>query len=160
MPPANQQLAAGYLERLGKVSSTPIDLLHSEIDPQDVAPGKTSTGVLAIHSQTARRRSISSFSAPTARLRLSRRRCCDGHRRGRHAGFRDCEERAAGDVHARAGQGFLQSLLDAASDPIRPVDQAKRRRFHPLLVMLLSSRLSWPRHLSTSPSNYGEAGED
>ena len=38
--------------------------------------------------------------------------------------------------HARAAQGFLQSLLDAASDPIRPVDQAKRRRFHPLLVML------------------------
>jgi phosphotransferase system glucose/maltose/N-acetylglucosamine-specific IIC component len=37
---------------------------------------------------------------------------------------------------ARAGQGFLQSLLDAASDPVRPVDQAKRRRFHPLLVML------------------------
>ena len=38
--------------------------------------------------------------------------------------------------HARTGQGFLRSLLDAASDPIRPVDQAKRRRFHPLLVML------------------------
>jgi hypothetical protein len=38
--------------------------------------------------------------------------------------------------HARAGHGFLQSLLDAASDPIRPVDKAKRRRFHPLLVML------------------------
>ena len=38
--------------------------------------------------------------------------------------------------HAHAGEGFLQSLLDAASDPIRPVDQAKRRRFHPLLVML------------------------
>ncbi len=37
---------------------------------------------------------------------------------------------------ARAGQDFLQSLLDGASDPIRPVDQAKRRRFHPLLVML------------------------
>ena len=50
MPPANQQLGAGYLERLGKVSSTPIDLLHSEIDEQDVAPGKTSTGVLAIRS--------------------------------------------------------------------------------------------------------------
>ena len=49
MPPANQQLNAGYLERLGKVSSTPMDLLHSEIDQQDVAPGKTSTGVLAIH---------------------------------------------------------------------------------------------------------------
>ena len=49
MPPANQQLGAGYLERLGKVSSTPIELLHSEIDQQDVAPGKTSTGVLAIH---------------------------------------------------------------------------------------------------------------
>jgi len=38
--------------------------------------------------------------------------------------------------HARAGQDFLQSLLDRASDPIRPVDQAKRQRFHPLLVML------------------------
>ena len=38
--------------------------------------------------------------------------------------------------HNRAGQDFLQSLLDRASDPIRPVDQAKRRRFHPLLVML------------------------
>jgi hypothetical protein len=38
--------------------------------------------------------------------------------------------------HARAGHGFLQSLLDAASDPIRPLDQAKRRQFHPLLVML------------------------
>jgi hypothetical protein len=38
--------------------------------------------------------------------------------------------------HGRAGQDFLQSLLEAASDPIRPVDQAKRRQFHPLLVML------------------------
>jgi len=38
--------------------------------------------------------------------------------------------------HARAGHGFLQSLLEAASDPVRPVDQAKRRRLHPLLVML------------------------
>ena len=38
--------------------------------------------------------------------------------------------------HARAGHGFLQSLLEAASDPVRPVDQTKRRRFHPLLVML------------------------
>jgi len=39
--------------------------------------------------------------------------------------------------HARAGHGFLQSLLEAASDPVRPVDQAKRRRLHPLLVMLV-----------------------
>ena len=38
--------------------------------------------------------------------------------------------------HARAGQDFLHSLLDGASDPIRPLDQAKRRQFHPLLVML------------------------
>lgn len=38
--------------------------------------------------------------------------------------------------HARAGQDFLQSLLDGASDPIWPLDQAKRRQFHPLLVML------------------------
>ena len=50
MPPANQQLNAGYLERLGKVSTTQIDLLHSEIDQQDVSPGKTSTGVMAIRS--------------------------------------------------------------------------------------------------------------
>ena len=53
MPPANQQLNSGYLERLGKVSTTPIELLHSEIDQQDVAPGKTSTGVLAIRSKDA-----------------------------------------------------------------------------------------------------------
>ena len=32
------------------MSSTPIEILHSEIDQQDVAPGKTSTGVLAIRS--------------------------------------------------------------------------------------------------------------
>ena len=36
----------------------------------------------------------------------------------------------------RSGGGFLQSLLDTVSDPIRPVSQQKRRRFHPVLVML------------------------
>ena len=36
----------------------------------------------------------------------------------------------------RAGQGFLQSLLDTLSDPIRPVSPQKRRRFHPVLVMV------------------------
>ena len=36
----------------------------------------------------------------------------------------------------RSGGGFLQSLLDMLSDPIRPVSPQKRRRFHPLLVML------------------------
>ena len=35
----------------------------------------------------------------------------------------------------RAGQGFLNSLLDTLSDPIRPVSPQKRRRFHPVLVM-------------------------
>ena len=35
----------------------------------------------------------------------------------------------------RAGQGFLQSLLDTLSDPIRPVNLQKRRRLHPVLVM-------------------------
>ena len=35
----------------------------------------------------------------------------------------------------RAGQGFLTSLLDTLSDPIRPVSLQKRRRFHPVLVM-------------------------
>ena len=50
MPPANLQLGAVYLQRFGKMSSTPIELLLSEIDQEDVAPGKTSTGVLAIHA--------------------------------------------------------------------------------------------------------------
>ena len=50
MPPVNLQLGAGYLERFGKMSSTPVELLHSEIDQQDVAPGKISTGVIAIRS--------------------------------------------------------------------------------------------------------------
>lgn len=36
----------------------------------------------------------------------------------------------------RAGGGFLQSLLDTLSDPIRPVSAQKRRRFHPVLVMM------------------------
>ena len=36
----------------------------------------------------------------------------------------------------RSGQGFLQSLLDTLSDPIRPISQQKRRRFHPVLVMM------------------------
>ena len=36
----------------------------------------------------------------------------------------------------RAGQGFLHSLLDTLSDPIRPVSPQKRRRFHPVLVMV------------------------
>lgn len=50
MPDANLQLGAGYLEAFGKMGIAPIELLHSEIDQQDVAPGKTSTGVLAIRS--------------------------------------------------------------------------------------------------------------
>ena len=36
----------------------------------------------------------------------------------------------------RTGCGFLQSLLDTLSDPIRPVSPQKRRRFHPVLVMV------------------------
>jgi len=36
----------------------------------------------------------------------------------------------------RAGGGFLKSLLDTLSDPIRPVSPQKRRRFHPVLVMM------------------------
>jgi hypothetical protein len=50
MPDANLQLGASYLEAFGKMGIAPIELLHSEIDQQDVAPGKTSTGVLAIRS--------------------------------------------------------------------------------------------------------------
>ena len=118
MPPANQQLGAGYLERLGKVSSTPIELLHSEIDQEDVAPGKTSTGVLAIHSTEG------SPAALSVRFRL-RQRVSD--RRGGGAvmatGAADTldSETVRSELlamyHARAGQGFLQSLLDAAQRP-------------------------------------------
>jgi len=36
----------------------------------------------------------------------------------------------------RTGGGFLQSLLDTLSDPIRPFSPQRRRRFHPVLVML------------------------
>ena len=36
----------------------------------------------------------------------------------------------------RARNGFLQSLLDTLSDPIRPISPQKRRRFHPVLVMM------------------------
>lgn len=36
----------------------------------------------------------------------------------------------------RAGQGFLQSLLETLSDPIRPVSPQNRRRFHPVLMMM------------------------
>jgi len=36
----------------------------------------------------------------------------------------------------RAEQDFLTSLLDTLSDPIRPVSPQKRRRFHPVLVMM------------------------
>ena len=36
----------------------------------------------------------------------------------------------------RSRQGFLRSLLDTLSDPIRPVSPQKHRRFHPVLVMM------------------------
>jgi len=36
----------------------------------------------------------------------------------------------------RSRGGFLPSLLDTLSDPIRPVSAQKRRRFHPVLVMM------------------------
>jgi len=59
--------------------------------------------------------------------------------------------------HARAGHGFLQSLLDAASDPIRPwIRQSGGGSTH-CWSCCLSSRRSWPWHLSTSLSSHGEA---
>ena len=53
LPPANNQLGSSYIERLSPSNREPIQLLVSEIDTEDVAPGKTSTGVLAIRDKDA-----------------------------------------------------------------------------------------------------------
>jgi hypothetical protein len=37
--------------------------------------------------------------------------------------------------HGREEDGFLESALGTVTDPIRPVDQRQRRRFHPTLVL-------------------------
>jgi len=53
LPAANSQLAASYIDRLPPANRQPIEVLHSEIGTEDVAPGKTSTGVLAIRTKDA-----------------------------------------------------------------------------------------------------------
>ena len=51
LPAVNSQLGAGYIDRLPTPNRQPIEVLHSEIDEEDVAPGKTSAGVLAIKTK-------------------------------------------------------------------------------------------------------------
>jgi hypothetical protein len=53
LPAANSQLAASYIDRLPPANRQPIEVLHSEIGTEDVAPGKTSSGVLAIRTKDA-----------------------------------------------------------------------------------------------------------
>ncbi|HEX8801686.1 MAG TPA: hypothetical protein VF772_23890, partial [Terriglobales bacterium] len=53
LPPANNQLGSSYIERLSPSNREPIQLLESEIDTEDLAPGKTSTGVVAIRTKDA-----------------------------------------------------------------------------------------------------------
>ena len=48
LPAANSQLGAALIDRLPTPNRQPIEVLHSEIGEEDVAPGKTSAGVLAI----------------------------------------------------------------------------------------------------------------
>lgn len=51
LPAANSQLGTAYLDRLPTPNRQPIELLHSEIGTEDVAPGQTSAGVLAIKTK-------------------------------------------------------------------------------------------------------------
>jgi len=51
LPQTNVQLGPASLAHFGKTSSTPVDLLQSHIEQEDVAPGKTSVGVLAIEKK-------------------------------------------------------------------------------------------------------------
>ena len=53
LPATNSQLGKTYLDRLPAPNRQPIELLHSEINKEDVAPGKTSAGVLAIKTKDA-----------------------------------------------------------------------------------------------------------
>ena len=51
LPAANSQLGTSYIDRLPTPNRQPIEVLHSEIDKEDVAPGQTSAGVLAIKTK-------------------------------------------------------------------------------------------------------------
>jgi hypothetical protein len=51
LPAANNQLGAAFIDRLPTPNRQPIEVLHSEIGEEDVAPGRTSAGVLAIKTK-------------------------------------------------------------------------------------------------------------
>ncbi len=51
LPAVNSQLGTAYIDRLPTPNRQPIEVLHSEIGEEDVAPGKTSVGVLAIKTK-------------------------------------------------------------------------------------------------------------
>ena len=51
LPVADSQLGTAFLDRLPTPNRQPIEVLHSEIGEEDIAPGKTSAGVLAIKTR-------------------------------------------------------------------------------------------------------------
>jgi hypothetical protein len=51
LPAVNSQLGTAYIDRLPTPNRQPIEVLHSEVGEEDVAPGKTSAGVLAIKTK-------------------------------------------------------------------------------------------------------------
>ena len=51
LPAVNSQLGTSYIDRLPTPNRQPIEVLDSEIGEEDVAPGQTSAGVLAIKTK-------------------------------------------------------------------------------------------------------------
>lgn len=51
LPATNSQLGSAYVDRLSLPNRQPIEVLHSEIVEEDIAPGKSSAGVLAIKTK-------------------------------------------------------------------------------------------------------------
>ncbi len=53
LPAVNSQLGTSYIDRLPTPNRQPVEVLDSEIGEEDVAPGQTSAGVLAIKTKDA-----------------------------------------------------------------------------------------------------------
>ena len=51
LPAVNSQLGTSYIDRLPTPNRQPVEVLDSEIGEEDVAPGQTSAGVLAIKTK-------------------------------------------------------------------------------------------------------------
>ena len=51
LPAANSQLGSAYVDRPPTPNREPVEVLHSEIVEEDIAPGKSCAGVLAIKTK-------------------------------------------------------------------------------------------------------------